>query len=332
MLSDLSGLLDPVDGANFLPGNTIAETLAYLNSPDPQARQLCALLTSEPRNSPTDSIVLLLPARDPEADIGFIVLQSDHAYAMSASHAICAVTALLSTGMKAMDPKRAVTQVVLDTAAGLVCARADCTGGRLNSVALTMPPAYCVGLDKPFTHPRYGLFQADLAYGGVFYAIIDPRQFGLDIAPLYAHDLAKLGQEMQAIIAEQTTLVHPQRPEIHGLAYVMFAYPDEADGVAFHRACVTMPSGRLKRSACGAGSNALIACLLRRKLITPRGQCQIRSLINKNFHVVLLDSWREAQRQWSTSEFSGRSFVYGKTCIGFDPDDPSVQGFRIRDF
>ena len=83
-------------GVLDIPGSTMAEKLAYINEVDDSLRRF---LCSEPRSGPAGSFVLLVPATDPQADTGFIVLQPDQAYAMSGLNAICAITAILETGL-----------------------------------------------------------------------------------------------------------------------------------------------------------------------------------------------------------------------------------------
>jgi len=125
-------------GVLDVPGKTMADKLHHINTVDDSLRRL---LCSEPRGTPAGSVCLMLPATVPEADTGLIILQPDQAHAMSGSNAMCAVTALLETGMKKMvEPE---TTVMLDTAAGLVKAVAQCAEGKVVKVTLDMP-ASCV--------------------------------------------------------------------------------------------------------------------------------------------------------------------------------------------
>ena len=106
-----------------IPGNTLAEKLTHINEVDDSLRRW---LCSEPRSSANQSFVLLQPACHPDADFGMIVLQADQAHAMSGSNAMCAVTAILESGMMKMtEPETIVT---LDTAAGLVPAEGAAPG------------------------------------------------------------------------------------------------------------------------------------------------------------------------------------------------------------
>jgi proline racemase len=81
-----------VSGVPDIPGATIADKLAHLNTVDDSLRRL---LCTEPRSAPSHSFCLLLPATRRDADFGLVILQPDQAHAMSGSNAMCAVTAIL---------------------------------------------------------------------------------------------------------------------------------------------------------------------------------------------------------------------------------------------
>ena len=162
-----SGVLD-------IPGVSMADKLAYLNTKDDSLR---SWLCSEPRSAPAGSFCLLLPATDPKADVGFIVLQPDQAHAMSGSNAMCAVTAILEMGMKPMcEPE---TVVILDTAAGLVRAAAHCRSGKVTKVSLEMPPSFVAVKDSVVYSKKWGEIRYDLCFGGVYYALVDVRASGV---------------------------------------------------------------------------------------------------------------------------------------------------------
>ena len=132
-----------VGGAPEIPGATILEKMNHINAVDDSLRRF---VTFEPRGHVAMTVNLLLPPCRPDADAGFIVLQPDRAHPMSGSNAICVVTALLETGRVAMvEPE---TVVRLDTAAGLITARARCEKGRCLSVSLDNVPAFAVELDR----------------------------------------------------------------------------------------------------------------------------------------------------------------------------------------
>ena len=134
-----------------IPGRSMLDKMRHINEVDGAFRRF---VTFEPRASAHMSLNLLLPSDHPEADAGFIVLQSDRAHAMSGSNCICVVTALLETGRVRMtEPETVVT---LETPAGLVRAVARCARGRCLSVSLDNVPAFVEALDSVIATPALG--------------------------------------------------------------------------------------------------------------------------------------------------------------------------------
>ncbi|HKS11664.1 MAG TPA: proline racemase family protein, partial [Pseudomonas sp.] len=155
-------------GVLGIPGATMLDKMNYINEVDDSLRRL---VTLEPRGCLQMSVNLLLPPTRPEAHAGFIVLQADKAHPMSGSNCICVVTALLELGMVPMQEPE--TTVVLDTPAGLVTARAQCADGRCLNVSLDMVPAFVEHLDLAIETEQFGTIKVDVAFGGVYYALID---------------------------------------------------------------------------------------------------------------------------------------------------------------
>ena len=310
-------------GVLDIPGQSIAQKLAYINEQDDSLRRW---LCSEPRSGSVGSFVLLVPATVPEADTGFIVLQPDQAHAMSGSNAICAVTAILETGMKPMQEP--MTEVVLDTAAGLVKAQAQCEEAKVTSVSLAMPTAFSVAQDTVLDTEEWGEVTFDICFGRVFYALLDPQQLGLTIVPEQARELAMSGRQLRELIDVDMPLVHPQTPQLNGLAYVMFR-SDEADGAV--RTCTTMSPGRVDRSPCGTGSNANMASRLVRGLSQVGDKVVSRSTIGSEFVAQLTATARVGPYMGAQVTVSGQAWIYGISQIGLDPSDPFPQGFALSD-
>ncbi len=311
-----SGVLD-------VPGASMAEKLAYLNNEDDSLRKW---LCSEPRAAPAGSFCLLLPATRTEADVGFIVLQPDQAHAMSGSNAMCAVTAILETGMKAItEPETVLT---LDTAAGLVRAVAQCQDGKVVRVSLDMPAAFVARQSAVVHSEPWGDVTYDLCFGGVYYALVDVEQVGLDICPESARDLATAGVALRELIAAVEPAIYPQQPALNGLAYVMFRQYD-ADGVV--RTCTTLRPGRVDRSPCGTGSNANMAVQQRTGNARPGDVLVSRSIIGGEFETEYLAPTQVGPYTATLNRVSGQCWVYAMSTIGLDPSDPFPLGFTLSD-
>ncbi|MFK4448812.1 proline racemase [Caballeronia udeis] len=310
-------------GVIDIPGRTMLDKMNYINEVDDSLRRLVVL---EPRGCLQMSVNLLLPPTRPEAHAGFIVLQADKAHPMSGSNAICVVTALLELGMVPMQEPE--TTVVLDTPAGLVTARAACKDGRCIGVSLDMVPAFVERLDFEVETTEFGRIRADIAFGGVYYALVDVNQIGLNIAPENARQLAESGVKLKDAINRQIQVQHPLYEQINDVAYVMFRnrVSDE-----LYQTCTTLPPGRVDRSPCGTGSSANLATLAARGRVNTGSRLTSRSIIGGEFEVELL-GWSEvAGKAAVLPRIQGRAWVYGIQQLGVDPDDPLAAGFMLSD-
>lgn len=312
-----------IGGVPKIPGNTIAEQLNYINTVDDSLRRFLCL---EPRAASIGSVNLLVPAKRPEADVGFIILQADQAHAMSGSNSICVTTALLESGI--VEMKEPETVVMLDTAAGLVKATATCKDGRCERVTLTMTPSFVHELDVVVDTPDWGPIKLDLCYGGIFYALVDVAQIGTTIEKANARTLVEAGMKLKELVNRTIPVVHPEIPEISGVAYVMFR-DTEADGTV--RTCTTMWPGRVDRSPCGTGSSANLATLHARGLAKVGDVFTSRSIIGSEFKVGLQAVTEVAGKPAIIPTISGRGWTFGLHQVALDPFDPLADGFAMTD-
>ena len=310
-------------GLPEIAGASITDKFRYmLNEGDSLRLSLCL----EPRGGAAGSVVLCFPPEDPENHAGIIILQPDQAHAMSGSNAICTTTVLLETGMVAM--KDGVVPVRLETAAGLVIANAYCKNGKCESVTLSMPASFVEVLDRKIETAQWGKICADLAFGGVFYAVIDPAQIGLTISPANARELADAGMILKGILNDQVEIKHPLNPDLSGIAYVMFRQ-NEADGTV--RTATTMWPGRLDRSPCGTGNSANLAIRVARVEISEGETYMSRSTINSSFGVKHAGTTMIGDKQAVLPEITGRGWIHGKQTVVFDQSDPFKGGFALTD-
>ncbi len=310
-------------GVLDVPGKTMLDKMNYINETDDSLRRLVVL---EPRGCLQMSVNLLLSPTRPDAQAGFIVLQADKAHPMSGSNCICVVTALLELGMVPMQEPE--TTVVLDTPAGLVTARAACRDGRCVGVSLDMVPAFVEHLDVDVHTPEFGTIKVDIAFGGVYYALVDVGQIGLDIAPGNARQLATHGVRLKEIINRQVTVQHPLYPEINEVAYVMFR--NRVDDTVY-QTCTTLPPGRVDRSPCGTGSSANLATLAARGKVEVGSRLKSRSTIGSEFDIELLGHTEVGGKPAVLPRVRGRAWIYGIEQLGVDPDDPLSAGFMLSD-
>ena len=310
-------------GVLDLPGDTMLDKMNFLNEQDDSLRRFCVF---EPRGYASMSTNLLFPPSRPDADAGFIVLQGDKAHAMSGSNCICVVTVLLETGVvPMMEPETAVR---LDTPAGLVTATASCRNGKCERVSLDMVPSFVEALDVDVEVPGLGRVRVDAAFGGVYYALIDPRQLGLAIEPSSARTLVDAGCRIHRALNQQVEVKHPLYPRIHGFSYMMFVDRREDGDLV---GATILPPGRIDRSPCGTGNSARLAVRHARGEVREGEVLTARSIIDSRFEVSFLGDTTVADRPAVLPRISGRGWIHGIHQIGVDPSDPYPQGYLLSD-
>ncbi len=311
------------EGLPDVPGNTMLERMDHLNGPGDDLRRFCVF---EPRGHAAMSTILLLPPCREDADAAFVILQADRAHSMSGSNAICVVTVLLETGIVGMSEPTAVVR--LDTPAGLVTATAICRGGKCESVSLRMTPCFAERLDVSVDVPGLGEVTIDLAFGGLYYALVDAAQLGIEIEPGSARRLVEAGSAVHRACNAAVELEHPEHSSLSHLAYVMFTGRNN-DGELVN--ATILPPGRVDRSPCGTGSSARLAAMLERGEAKAGETHVARSIIGGRFEVRAADKATVAGRGAIVPEVSGRAWIHGEHRIGVDPDDPHQLGFCLSD-
>ena len=310
-------------GVIDIPGATIAEKLRHLNEVDDSLRRF---LVFEPRASAQMSTCLVFPPTRSDADVGFIILQGDRAHAMSGSNSMCLVTVLLETGMLPMTEGETVVRI--DTASGLVTARARCRDGRCERVTLTMNPSYVHELDATVEVEGFGRVKVDVAYGGIFYALVDPARFGLEIEPDQARALVAAGSAVHRAVNAQFDIRHPELETMRGISYVMFVGHNAAGEL---KGATIMPPGRIDRSPCGTGNSARLAVDAARGLVRAGETRVARSIIDSRFDVTYAADLTVAGRPAVQPVISGRAWIHGLHQLGLDPTDPYPHGYTVAD-
>lgn len=312
-----------VAGAPQIPGATMLAKMNHINTVDDSLRRF---VTFEPRANVAMTVNLLFAPTRPDADAGFIVLQADRAHPMSGSNSICVVTALLESGRVPM--REPVTIVRLDTPAGLITARARCEGGRCLSVSIDNVPSFAEALDREIDTPKWGRIKVDIAFGGVYYGLVDVDQIGMAIAPENARALAEAGIELKALLAEQAKVKHPTLSGVDEIAYVMFR-GREPDGAI--RTCTTLKPGRVDRSPCGTGSSANLATLHARGLVAVGDKRTSRSIIGGEFQIEAIGETEVGGKKAVMPRITGQGFVFGSQTLLMSDHEPFAKGFALSD-
>src|SRR6185503_18139035 len=172
-------------------------------------------MVREPRGFPAANCNLVLPSSNPEAAAGYVIMEQVEYPGMSGTNTMCVVTALLETGSLPMvEP---VTELTLESPAGLIRVRADCRDGKVTSVTFRNVPAFATHIDAAVEVPHLGTVMVDVAYGGMFYVIASAEAFGLRLTPDEGADIVRITEMIKAAANDQLPVVHPEQPGFAGI-------------------------------------------------------------------------------------------------------------------
>lgn len=159
-----------------IPGKTIPEKMLYLKENQDWIRRV---LMFEPRGNEVQSGVILTKPYTPGTDIGIIYIEVGGYLTMCGHDTIGVATALVESGMVKL--KEPVTQISLDTPAGLVNVSVNVEQGIASEVTFTNAPAFLFKRDILIHIPGIGNVKADVSFGGLYYTIVEASDLGVDL-------------------------------------------------------------------------------------------------------------------------------------------------------
>ena len=125
-----------VGGVTPPPGDTLWEQRRFIETD----KELRRFVLNEPRGGVFRHVNLLVPPKNPEAQIGMIIMEPADTPPMSGSNSICVATVVLETGIVPMiEPE---TSLVLETPGGLVRVLAVCRDGKAERITITNVPSF----------------------------------------------------------------------------------------------------------------------------------------------------------------------------------------------
>lgn len=245
---------------------------------------------------------------------------------MSGANTIATATVLLETGMIRM--KEPITEVKLDTPAGLVTVKAECENNKCKAVTFHNVPAFVWKLDLEINVPDMGTVKVDIAWGGMFYALVDAASVGLAIKSVDGAKLVQVGERIKRAVQEQTNPIHPENPQIQGVTILQFTEPLK-DGVASNT--VVVSPGRLDRSPCGTGTCARLAVLHARGELAVDESFKHRSIIETEFIGRVTGTTKVGEYDAVYPAVTGSAWITAYKQVVVDSTDPFPEGFRVGD-
>jgi len=312
-----------VAGAPPVPGETMLEKLKYVRD---HWDHLRTLLVHEPRGHSNMFVSLLTPPTVSEADFGVIYLEPG-GYATMCGHGTIAIcTVLVETGL--VPAREPVTDIVLDTPAGVVRTKVAVKDGLAESVTIQNVPSFLYKADVEVDVPGVGQVKADIAYGGNFYAILPAESVGLQITAEHANEIISYGTRIWQAVNEQVDIHHPEEPEIDCVNYVEFSAPATNPAATLKNAVVVPPAG-IDRSPCGTGTSAKMATLYARGQLGLDEEFVHESIIGSLFYGRLIAETKVGPYTAVVPTIRGNAYIMGFQQFVLDPRDPFPAGFLL---
>ncbi|HEX7660468.1 MAG TPA: proline racemase family protein, partial [Pseudonocardiaceae bacterium] len=310
-------------GVGVIPGDSMADRRRYFLE---HLDDIRTLLMFEPRGHGAMSGAILQPPTRPDADWGVLFIEVSGCLPMCGHGTIGVATVLVETGMVTVTEP--VTEIRLDTPAGLVTATVAVRDGHADSVTLRNVPAFAYKLDAAVDVPGFGEVNVDVAFGGNFYAITELSALGVPFAPdepAGRQRMLDAGLAIMDAVTEQLAPQHPEQPEITGCHHVYLAAPGST--AARSRHAMAIYPGWFDRSPCGTGTSARMAQLHARGELPLDTDFVNESIIGSRFTGRLIDTTTVGTLPAVIPTVTGRAWITGMGQYLLDPTDPFPTGF-----
>nr|WP_319520739.1 4-hydroxyproline epimerase [uncultured Martelella sp.] len=282
-------------------------------------------LCFEPRGHDMMSGGFLYPPTQDDTDAGILYIETSGCLPMCGHGTIGIVTFALENGL--IRPKTP-GHLKLEVPAGLIAIDYRQEGKRVTAVKITNVPAYLAATGIEIDVPDFGPLTLDVAYGGNYYAIIEPQGAYEGLNALGAARIIDLSNTVRALVREKFTPVHPLDPTIAGVSHVMWTDAPKHGGDG--RNAVFYGDKAIDRSPCGTGTSARMAHLAAKGRLKPGDSFVHESYIGTTFTGRVEEPARLGDHDAIIPSIEGSAIATGFNTIFIDDDDPLWQGFQVR--
>lgn len=283
-------------------------------------------LMFEPRGHDMMSGSILYPPHDSKNDAAVLFIETSGCLPMCGHGTIGTVTIGVEQGL--IVPQ-IPGMVRLETPAGLVTCEYQQQGGKVKAVKVTHVKSFLVAEGLESECPDLGPLKIDVAYGGNFYAIIEPQKHFPGLEHYRAEQLVSWSRELRLRINKQHRFVHPEDPMISGLSHIMWC-GKPLDQRSSARNAVFYGDKAIDRSPCGTGTSARMAQWYAQGRLKIKEAFIHESIIGSKFTGRVEEETTIAGLPAILPSIEGWARIYGYNTISVDQqDDPYALGFQV---
>ena len=282
-------------------------------------------LMFEPRGHDMMSGAILYPPSREDCAIGVLYIETSGCLPMCGHGTIGTVTFALEQGL--VTP-REPGLLRLETPAGRVTAHYRREGAFVESVRIINVPSYLALEGVEVDCPELGPITLDIAYGGNFYAIVEPQANYRDLSQLSPGDIQRLSPQLRRLLNEMLEVRHPEDPTIRGVSHIQWCgAPTQAGAQA--RNAVFYGDKAIDRSPCGTGTSARMAQLHAKGRLKPGEAFVHESIIGSLFTGRIEEETSLSNKPAIVPSIEGWARMTGYNTLFIDPRDPFAHGFQV---
>jgi 4-hydroxyproline epimerase len=282
-------------------------------------------LMFEPRGHDMMSGSILYPPSDPQNDIGVLFIETSGCLPMCGHGTIGTITIAIEEGL--VTPKKP-GQLRMEAPAGLVLIEYKQEGKKVKSVKLTNVKSFLAAEDLEIECPDLGPIKFDVAYGGNFYAIVDPQETFIGLQNYTADQLISWSRVCRDRINEKYQFIHPENEHIKGCSHMMWTGAT-IDSNSTARNAVFYGDKAIDRSPCGTGTSARMAQWYSKGKLKKGDDFIHESIIGSKFTGRIEEVTTIGDKPAIVPSIEGWAIVTGYNTIIIDDDDPYAHGFQV---
>lgn len=307
-----------IDGMGIVSGESMAEKKKFLQEERDWIRTSALL---EPRGHSEMFGSILVKPVTPEADLGIVFMDNKGYLNMCGHGTLALLTAAVEFNLvEAVEP---VTEITLDTPAGLVRGKVHLDGRKIISSSFINVPSFLHRENLKIYIPLLEKeILVDIAFGGSFFALIDAEEAGIEITREKGKEISELGMAILKEINRVFTPSHPELPHIKSVDLVEFYNRENRNVVVFG-------NGQLDRSPCGTGTCAKMAALYHKGKLGVGDEFLYESIIGSKFLGKITDAYEKDGVKYILPQISARAYITGINHLLIDEEDPLGNGFFI---
>lgn len=303
-------------------GTTMIEKRESVQSTQDHLRRL---LMHEPRGHVDMCGVLLTAAERDDSDAGLLFMNHSGFPAMNGAGIVAAARHVAE---RSGDRARFVT---FDTPAGQVRCRVHWSKGSdgplVQRVSFASVPSFVLAAGVPVTVGNRVL-NVDVAYSGVFHAIVDAESAGRAVTIDKLNELRVAGAAIAKAVEKELSVVHPTQPELSGLDGVVFTGPPTSE-LAGLRSVTVFADQAIDRSPCGTGTCALVSVLDAMGLVDAEQPFVHEGLLSTTFTGAVVERTMVGELPAVVVEVSGSAWRTGDHTFALESGDPFPQGYEL---